>query len=73
MALILASKEQSGNIWPIRILLIYYIINKKIIKKGKEERIIASVRFFICSAAFFLLCYPCEALEGPISTRACII
>ena len=28
----------------------------------------ASVRFFICPVAFFLLCYPCEALEGPISS-----
>ena len=26
----------------------------------------ASVRFFIYSVASFLLCYPCEALEGPI-------
>ena len=36
-------------------------------------RVLASVRFFICSDASFLLCCPCEALEGPISTRVCII
>ena len=36
-------------------------------------RFLASVRFFICSVASFLLCCPCEALEGPISTRVCII
>ena len=35
--------------------------------------ILASVTFFICSVAFILLCYPCEALEGPILTRVCII
>ena len=35
-------------------------------------KIPASVRFLICSVAFFLLCYPCEATEGPISTRVCI-
>ena len=35
--------------------------------------ILASVRFFICSVALFLLCYPCEALEGQILTRVCII
>ena len=36
-------------------------------------QILASVRFVICSVAFFHLCYSCEALEGPISTRVCII
>ena len=36
-------------------------------------RVLASVRFFICSVASFLLCCPCEALEGPISTRVCLI
>ena len=36
-------------------------------------RVLASVRFFICSVASFLLCCPCEALEGSISTRVCII
>ena len=30
-------------------------------------RVLASVRFFICSAASFHMCCPCEALEGPIS------
>ena len=29
-------------------------------------RVLASVRFFICSVASFLLCCPCDALEGPI-------
>ena len=37
-------------------------------KPGTWVRILASVRFFICSVASFLLCCPCEALEGPIST-----
>ena len=32
-------------------------------------RVLACVRFFICSVASFLLCCYCEALEGPISTR----
>ena len=32
-------------------------------------QILASVRFFFFSVAFFLLCYPCEALEGSISIR----
>ena len=36
-------------------------------------RILASVRFFICPVVFFLLCYPGEALEGPISTAVCKI
>ena len=30
-------------------------------------RVLASVIFFICSVASFLMCCPCEALEGPIS------
>ena len=33
-------------------------------------RILASV-VFVPLRSFFL-CYPCEALEGPISTRVCI-
>ena len=40
---------------------------------GTWVRLPASVRFFICSVASFLLCCPCEALEGPISTRVGII
>ena len=36
-------------------------------------QILASVRVCICTVAFFLLCYPCEALEGPNSTEVCII
>ena len=35
--------------------------------------ILAIVRFFICSIAFFILCYPCEVLEHKILTRVCII
>ena len=34
---------------------------------------LASVRFFTCFVAFFLLCYHGEALEGPMSTGVCII
>ena len=36
-------------------------------------RILEIVRFMICSDAFILLCHECEALEGPISNRVCII
>ena len=36
-------------------------------------RIIASVKFLFCPFAFFLLCYPGEAVVGPISTGVCII
>ena len=36
-------------------------------KPGTWVRLPASVIFFICSVASFLLCCPCEALEGPIS------
>ena len=42
-------------------------------KPRTRVRVLASVRFFICSVASFLLCCPCEALEGPILTRVCII
>ena len=46
-------------------------------RKDATEQIknltLAGVRFFICSVASFLLCCPCEALEGPISTRVGII
>ena len=41
-------------------------------KPGTWVRDLASVRFFICSVASIRLCCPCEALEGPISTRVCI-
>ena len=34
---------------------------------------LASVNFFNYFVASFLLCCPCEALEGPISTRVGII
>ena len=34
-------------------------------------RILASVRFFVCSVAFFLLCLPGEGLEGSVSTEVC--
>ena len=36
-------------------------------KPGTWVLLPASDRFFICSVASFLLCCPCEALEGPIS------
>ena len=35
--------------------------------------LLASVNFFNYFVASFLLCCPCEALEGPISTRVGII
>ena len=37
-------------------------------KPKASDRIPASVRFLIYSVTFFLLCYPDEALESPIST-----
>ena len=40
-------------------------------KQKDWVRILASVRCLTCSAAFFLLCYPGEALEGKILTGAC--
>ena len=36
------------------------------------DGVLASVIFVICSAASFLLCCLCEALEGQISTRVYI-
>ena len=49
------------------------VVNASALEKpGTWVRMLASVRFFICSVASFLLCCPCEALEGPISTRVCI-
>ena len=36
-------------------------------------RVLASVNFFIYSVASFLLCCPCEVLEGPNSTSVGII
>ena len=36
-------------------------------------QMLANVRSLMCSVALFHLCYPCEALEGPILTRLCII
>ena len=29
-------------------------------------------QIFLCSVVFILLCYPGDALEGPISTGVCI-
>ena len=46
----------------------------KLVKHRRDKprnwvQILESVRFFICSVAFFFLCYPCDALEGSTSTR----
>ena len=49
------------------------VIASALEKPGTWVRLPASVRFFICSVASFLLCCPCEVLEGPISTRVGII
>ena len=38
-------------------------------KPNAWVRIQASARFFICSGAFFPLCYSGKALQGPILTR----
>ena len=54
-------------------IYIYMVIASALEKPGTWVRLPASVRFFICSVASFLLCCPCEALEGPISTRVGII
>ena len=51
--------------------------HRSLVKKHRRDKprtwvqILASVRFLFYSVAFILLCYPCEALEGPISTRVC--
>ena len=37
-------------------------------KQKAWVRILAIVRFFTCSVTLFLLCYPCEALEGSTLT-----
>ena len=42
-------------------------------KQRYWARILASVRFFIWSVMFFLLCYPGEVLECTILTEVCII
>ena len=42
-------------------------------KPGTWIELPASVRFFVCSVVSFLLCFPCDALEGPISTRVGMI
>ena len=49
------------------------VIASTLEKPGTWVRLPASVIFFICSVASFLLCCPCEALEGLISTRVGII
>ena len=36
-------------------------------------RILASVRFFICTVTLFLLCYAGKTLKSPILTGVCII
>ena len=42
------------------------VIASALEKQGTWVRLPESVRFFVCSVASFLLCCPCEALEGPI-------
>ena len=42
-------------------------------KAGDLDSTPSECQIFICSVASFLMCCPCEALEGPISTRVGII
>ena len=42
-------------------------------KQNAWVQILASIFKIICSIVLFLLCYPGEALEGPILTGVCII
>ena len=58
--------KNSGSATGTRSLVVYA---SAIEKPGTWFRVLASVRFFICSVASFLLCCPCDALEGPISTK----
>ena len=58
--------KDSGSATGTRSLVVYA---SAIEKPGTWVRVLASVRFFICSVASFLLCCPCDALEGPISTK----
>ena len=58
--------KNSGSATGTRSLVVYASATEK---PGTWVRVLASVRFFICSVASFLLCCPCDALEEPISTK----
>ena len=65
--------ERVGDLKLIRIKILDLLddtvvqsIERRSDKPKAIVRIIVIVRFFICSVAFFLLCYLGEALEGPI-------
>ena len=58
--------KNSGSATGTHSLVVY---TSAIEKPGTWVRVLASVRFFICSVASFLLCCPCDAQEGPISTK----
>ena len=58
--------KNSGSATGTHSLVVYA---SAIEKPGTWVRVLASVRFFICSVASFLLCCPCDAQEGPISTK----
>ena len=49
------------------------LVERMLIAQRACVRIQASLRFLIFSVAFFLLCYPGEALDVLISTVVCII
>ena len=70
-----SSRKKRSRFLTLYILYIYYIYYSAsaLEKPGTWVRLPASVRFFIFYVASFLLCCPCEALEGPISTRVGII
>ena len=61
------------TIWDLPADTVVRSVERRRDKPRAWVRIQASVRFLFCSVAFFLLCYPCEAIEGPISSRVCII
>ena len=49
-------------------VIFYYFLHRLVLGLNA-----VGVSFFICSVTFFLLCYPREALVGPILTRVCIV
>ena len=61
------------DIWELSADTVAQFVERLRYKQMAWVRILASVRFFICTILFFLLFYPGEALEGSISTVVCTI
>ena len=72
--------ERVGDIKPMKIKIrllpddnVAQSVERRRDNPRAMDRILASVSFLICSVAFFLLCYPGEALQDPFSTGVCTI